>query len=694
MFSASTASYGRKDERHICGPTVEIDLRNKLTTPADAVALIQNGDTICTSGFVGIGTPDELLLALERRFLEEHEPRGLTLVFAAGQGDGKDKGLNALGHDGLLKRAIGGHWGLIPKIGRLALQGLIEAYNLPQGVISHLYRDIAAGKPGTLTRVGIGTFVDPRLEGGKINEATTEDIVRVIQIDGEDWLFYRTFPINIAFVRGTTADPNGNVTAEREALALDNLAMAMAVKNSGGIVIAQVERVARAGSLHPREVIIPGALVDCVVLADPKNHHQTYATVYNPAYSGEITVQLEGVKPMLLDERKVIARRCALELRAGAIVNLGIGMPEGVAAVATEERVNEYITLTAEPGVIGGVPAAGLDFGAAINTDAIIHQNQQFDFYDGGGLDVAFLGMAEADAQGNVNVSRFGSRLAGAGGFINISQNARKVVFAGAFTAGGLITEIKDGRLRIVEEGRSRKFIERVGQITFSGKVAARADKPVLYVTERCVFRLRPEGGVELIEVAPGIDIDRDILAHTGFRPLVSNVRLMDARLFAPALMDLKRKLLDLDLTDRLAYDTERNILFLNFEGLAVRRLEDIGTIRDTITARCRQIGRRVAVVVNYDSFWLEETVALAYAEMVRELEEGFYSRVSRYTTSAFMRAKLGQILTRTVRPHLFENKIEAKAFHEQRESCDLCSDAAGQITGTRISVDGGWTAQ
>jgi propionate CoA-transferase len=232
-------------------PTVETVLRNKLTTPADAVALIQSGDTICTSGFVGIGTPDELLLALERRFLGEHEPRGLTLVFAAGQGDGKDKGLNALGHDGLLKRVIGGHWGLIPKIGRLAMQGLIEAYNLPQGVISHLYRDIAAGKPGTLSRVGVGTFVDPRLDGGKINVVTTEDIVRVMKIDGEDWLFYPTFPINIAFLRGTTADPNGNVSAEREALALDNLAMAMAVKNSGGIVIVQVERVARLGSLHP-----------------------------------------------------------------------------------------------------------------------------------------------------------------------------------------------------------------------------------------------------------------------------------------------------------------------------------------------------------------------------------------------------------------------------------------------------------
>jgi propionate CoA-transferase len=441
--------------------------------------------------------------------------------------------------------------------------------------------------------------------------------------------------------------------------------MAMAVKNSGGVVIVQVERIARSGSLNPRQVLIPGVLVDCVVVAKSEDHRQTYSTGYNPAYSAETFVPLDSVPPMALDERKVIARRCALELRAGAIVNLGIGMPEGVGAVAAEELVSDLFTLTAEPGVIGGVPASGLDFGAAVNTDAIIHQNQQFDFYDGGGLDIAILGMAEVDREGNVNVSRFGTKLAGAGGFINISQNARKVVFAGTFTAGGLDLRAEDGKLRIVQEGRAQKFGRSVQQITFSGKVAALADKSVLYVTERCVFRLTPEG-LELIEVAPGIDIDRDILAHMAFRPLMGQPRQMDERLFRPEMLNLRSRLVDLNLSDRLAFDVERNILFLNFEGLHVRDAEDVGAIRNAVTAKVQEIGKRVAVVVNYDSFRLDDEVAHEYAEMVRDMEDAHYTRVSRYTTSAFMRVKLGRQLTRTVRPHIFESKAEAQAFHSK----------------------------
>jgi propionate CoA-transferase len=642
-------------------------MRNKVVTAAEAVALIQDGDTIATSGFVGIGVPDDLLAALQSRFTEGGTPRGLTLVFAAGQGDGKERGLNRLAGNGLLRRVIGGHWGLIPRVGRLALEDRIEGYNLPQGVISQMYRDVAAGKPGTLTRVGLRTFVDPRLEGGRVNAITTEELVQLIEVGGEEFLFYKAQPIHVALLRGTTADADGNLTMEREALTLDNLAMAMAARNSGGLVIAQVERVAAANSLHPRQVVVPGVLVDCVVVADPANHAQTYRTHYSPAFSGELRVPLEGVEPLPLDERKVIARRAAMELPVNGVVNLGIGMPEGLASVANEERVLDLITLTAEPGVIGGMPASGLDFGAAVNTHAVIAQNQQFDFYDGGGLDLACLGMAEAGAAGDVNVSRFGSRLAGAGGFINISQNARRVVFMGTFTAGGLDICVEHGRLRIRQEGRSRKFRDAVQQVTFSGSYAAEREQQVLYVTERCVFRLTPDG-LELAEVAPGVDIERDILAQMGFRPLIRMPKPMDPRIFEPGPMELRAGLLDLHLHDRIAYDPARNLLFLNFERMHVRDVADVREIHMAVEERCRAIGHRVGVVVNYDGFRLEDAAADAYAAMVREVAEAHYTKVSRYTTSAFLRHKLARVLTRQVAPHIFETQADARAFHDAEE--------------------------
>lgn len=511
----------------------------KILTAREAVSLIKDNDTITTSGFVGIAHPEALTKALEARFLETGTPKNLTLVFAAGQGDGKEKGLNHLAYEGLIAKVIGGHWNLVPKLGKLVSENKIMGYNLPQGVISHLFRDIAAKKVGNITHVGLGTFVDPRLEGGKMNTKTTEDIVELVKIDGKELLLYKAFSINIALMRGTTADEKGNITLEKEANSLEATSVAQAVKNSGGKVIVQVERVVKAGILDPKLVKIPGIYVEAIVLAKPEDHMQTFGEQYNPSYTGEIKIPITEIKSLALNEKKIIARRAAMELEPNQIVNLGIGIPEIVARVANEEGIAKYINLTVEAGPIGGIPAGGLSFGAAINPEAILDQPYQFDFYDGGGLDIAYLGIGEIDKEGNVNVSKLGSRVIGCGGFINISQNAKKVVYCGTFTSGGLKINITDGKFVIKKEGKISKFVDVVSQITFSGKYARKVKQSVIYVTERAVFELRDDG-LYLTEIAPNINLKKDVLNLMGFKPKMDGtIKLMDNHIFLPGLMGL-----------------------------------------------------------------------------------------------------------------------------------------------------------
>jgi len=517
----------------------------KIVSFEEAVSLIQDSDTLLIGGSGGgHAVPEKLIVSLEERYLASGEPRDLTLVHPVGLGDMDTQGVSHLAYANLLKRIVTGALVNTPAIQKMAQEDTVEAYTLPQGVLSQLTREMAAGRPGLISPVGLHTFVDPRLGGGRQSRSAKEDLIEVIQLGGREWLFYKSFKVDAALLRGTTADEDGNITMEREAVFGEMLSMAQAAHNAGGIVIVQVERLAQKGSLAPKDIKIPGMLVDLVVV-DP-HQMQSYTTQYSPAFAGELRVPLDAIPPLPFDPRKVIARRAAMELYPQAICNLGAGVSTGIANIAAEEGFLDQIILTNEQGLIGGAPASGVDAGAAMNYDAIVDQPYQFDFYDGGGIDLAFLSFAQVDGEGSVNVSRFGDKVIGIGGFQNIAQNAKKVIFSGTFTAGGLNIAWPDGQTQIINEGRSTKFVSELQQISYSGWYAAELGQEVLFITERAVFQRGPNGLV-LIEIAPGIEVERDILALMGFQPEISpQLKIMDSRIFSSEkmgyLQDLRNK--------------------------------------------------------------------------------------------------------------------------------------------------------
>ncbi len=518
-------------------------MKAEIITAREAAYLIKDEDTIGLSAMGLAGWPEEVVQEIEKRFMETGKPRDLTIKQGSATGDWGERGVTRFGHEGLVKKWAAAHIGSAAQMNELVRRNKIEAHCLPQGVIVNLWREIAAGRPGLITRVGLQTFVDPRIEGGKMNEVTTEELVELIELKGEEYLLYKPFPIDVALIRGTTCDENGNMTMEKEGYINEALALSEATKNTGGIVIAQVEYIAKAGTLYPKSVEVPGALVDYVVQASKKEAcWQTEGLYYEPSFAGEIKIPLESIPGIPLDEKKIIARRAAMQLRQGMMVNLGYGMAANVASIAAEESCSDEIMLSAESGQFGGVPANPPNFGHSYNPEALIDHGAMFDYYDGGGVDITFLGLAQADKTGNVNVSKFGDRLTGPGGFINITQNAKEVVFCGTFTVGADI-EIRNGELVIKNEGKMKKFVDEVEQITFSGKFSSSIDQPVYYITERGVFLLEEEGLV-LIEIAPGIDLEKDILSQMDFKPEISDeLKVMKKELFEKEWGKLKQYL-------------------------------------------------------------------------------------------------------------------------------------------------------
>ena len=521
----------------------------KFISVEDAVHLIPDGATVGVGGFCGFGAPDSMLIEMGKQFEENGSPRDLSIVTPASAGDGREDGwgLSALRGEGQVKALYTSVVKLPPAINRAVNENRIAGYFLPLSLFGHMFRAAAGGEPGVITHVGLGTYCDPRQEGCLMNDLAKEsgvEIVRLMPIDGKDYLFYPVIPIDVALIRGTYADEEGNISTEQEAVRSEALELANAVHNRGGIVIVQVKEIVEKGSIDPRNVTIHKRSVDYVVVSREGEHPHTYSDPeYRPELVGEVKAPLSSVPPMEMGLRKVVARRAAMELKKGALVNLGLGISDGIAIVANEEGLSDQITLTIETGLMGGVPLTGVAMGAGVNPEALYRMPDTFDLYDGGGLDQAFLSGAEIDQYGNVNVSKFNGKVAGPGGFINIAQNAPQVCFSGIFTAGKeQDIRVEDGRINIVRDGDIIKYVRNVQQITFSGKYAVETCKKILFISERCVMELTADG-LMVTEIAPGVDLQKHILDKMEFTPLVSpDLRLMDERIFRDEPMGLTLK--------------------------------------------------------------------------------------------------------------------------------------------------------
>ena len=502
----------------------------RVVTSSEAAKLIPDGATVALCGCLSVLEPDAVLQGIEARFLQEGHPRDLTVIHPVMVASRKGTGINRFAHDGLMRRVIGGSFSIFPdyEITGMIKQDRVEAYNLPIGTILHWLRESGAGRPGLFTGVGLQTYIDPRVEWGRANAAAKEPLSQVVQLAGGEWLFYPAVRVDVAIIRGTSADPQGNISVEHEPASLGIFTLALAAKHAGGKVIAQVKQRVESGSVHPRLTVVPGPLVD-VIVVDPVQA-QT-AVGEHPEFSGETRIMLRP-DPIRLTVESAIARRAMRELRDGQLVNLGYGVPSMIPALGFPQRMHERVAYSIEHGPVGGLPEGMEAFGVSANPDILLDSTFVFDLYDGGLLNITLLGMAQVDQEGNVNVSKFAHMAPGSGGFANICHQTKKILFCGTFTAGGFQAEIVDGRVVIRKEGRVKKFVQRVEQVTLSGKAAREKGQEILYITERCVFRLGAQG-LELTEVAPGIDPAKDILPQMEFPiPIPPNIPTMDPSLF------------------------------------------------------------------------------------------------------------------------------------------------------------------